>query len=162
MMTAKLGLLALVMVAATGQEADSPRKRFALFNNCEPVRLFIPDLSDDAADIGLTRERLVLAAESRLRGARLYTEDRDQPYLSVIVNVFRTAVSIALEYRKRVLDPASGEVSPAITWEVRTTGVVGRGSVDMIVSGVSGHLDMYLDMFLTEYLRVNEAACGSR
>ena len=68
MMTAKLGLLALVMVAATGQDADSVRKRFELFNNCQPMRLVIEYLNDDAKDIGLTRERLTLAVESRLRG----------------------------------------------------------------------------------------------
>ena len=70
MMTARLGLLALVMVSATGQDAPTPYDRFRLFNNCQPMRLAVEELPDAAADIKLTRERLVLAAESRLRGAR--------------------------------------------------------------------------------------------
>ena len=69
MMTAKLGLLALVMVAATGQDADSPRKRFELFNNCEPMALLVADLSDTAADIGLTKEHLAACGESLASGS---------------------------------------------------------------------------------------------
>ena len=71
MLTATLGLLALVAVAAPGQDSETTLNRFQLFNNCEPMRLVVEDLSDDAKEIGLTTERLVVAAESRLRGARL-------------------------------------------------------------------------------------------
>ena len=159
MLTAKLGLLALVMVAATGQDSDSARKRFELFNNCQPMRLVVEDLDDDEAGIGLTEERLVLAVESRLRGARLYTEDSGrQPLLYLNVNVFSTAFSISLEYRKYVFDSASGEVGAAMTWYVGSTGTHGRTGAEFIVSAVSRHMDR----FLTEYLRVNEAACSSR
>ena len=75
MMTGKLGLLALVMVSATGQDFETRLNRFKLFNNCKPMGLVVEELPDAAADIELTKERLVIAAESRLRGARLYTED---------------------------------------------------------------------------------------
>ena len=157
MMTAKLGLLALVMVAATGQDSDSARKRFELFNNCEPMRLLVEHLSDDAVDIGLTRERLVLAAESRLRGARLYTADYTAPLLYLNINVVDIVFSTSLEYRKLVMDTASGGVFSAPTWSSEGTGTHGRNA-EFIVSGVSRRLDE----FLTEYLRVNEAACSAR
>ena len=104
MMTAKLGLLALVMVAATGQDLETRYDRFRLFNNCEPMRLSVADLTGDpdAADIELTTERLVVAAESRLRGARLYTEDLDQPHpvLELMVNIARAAFSTSFALSK--------------------------------------------------------------
>ena len=158
MMTAKLGLLALVAVTATGQDADSARKRFELFNNCQPMRLVVEGLPDAAADIGLTKERLVLAAESRLRGSRLYTAEGYGAYLYLRVNVVGRAFNIALEYRKNVGDLASGEVGLATTWHAGGAGMHGATGAEFIVSGVSRNLDQ----FLTEYLRVNEAACSSR
>ena len=160
MMTSKLGLLAPVAVAAIGQDAYSLLKRFELFNNCQPMRLLVEDLPDAAADIGLTEERLVLAAESRLRGSRLYTAEGAEgygAYLYLRVNVVGNAFSIALDYRKNVRDLASGDVNAATTWHAGSTGTHGR-NVEYIVSGVS----RYLDQFLTEYLRVNEAACSAR
>ena len=158
MMTVKLGLLALVAVTATGQDFDTRFNRFQLFNNCEPIKLTIEDLDDDAADIGLTKERLVLAVESRLRGARLYTEDGIQPFLNLMVNVVGEAFSISLDYNKPVRDFASGEVFYAPTWHAGGAGTHGAAGAEFIVSGVSRNLDQ----FLTEYLRVNEAACSSR
>ena len=156
-MTAKLGLLALVALTTTGQDIETRINRFQLFNNCKPMNLAVEDLTDAAAEIDLTRERLVLAAESRLRGARLYTEDSGQPHLYLNVHVYGPAFSISLMYRKHVRDLASSEVNVATTWRVGATGTHGGGA-EFIVSRVSG----YLDRFLTEYLRVNEAACSSR
>ena len=157
MMTAKLGLLALVAVTATGQDFETSFNRFRLFNNCEPMRLAVEELPDAAADIKLTKERLVLAAESRLRGARVYTEDLDQPFLYLNVNVVGEAFNTSLEYRKRVLDLVTSEVFWTTTWDAGATGQH-AGDAEYIVSDVSEQLDR----FLTEYLRVNEAACSSR
>ena len=64
MMTAKLGLLALVAVTATGQDAETRLNRFELFTNCQPMGLLVEGLTDDAADIDLTKERLVLAGKA--------------------------------------------------------------------------------------------------
>ena len=158
MMTAKLGLLALVAVAATGQDFETRFNRFQLFNNCQPMRLLVEPLPDAAADIELTEERLVLAAESRLRGARLYTAEGFGAYLYLNVNVVGDAFNISLEYRKNVRDLASGEVYLTTTWDTGAAGMHGRTGAEFIVSGVS----RYLDQFLTEYLRVNEVACGTR
>ena len=70
MLTTTLGLLALVAVAAPGQGLRD------LFQPLPTVQQLRTDetggrknLSDDAKAIGLTTERLVVAAESRLRGA---------------------------------------------------------------------------------------------
>ena len=44
---------------------------FALWNECAPINLIIEGLSDGAAAIDLTMERIQTLAESRLRAARL-------------------------------------------------------------------------------------------
>ena len=157
-MTAQLGLLALLALTATGQDADNPRNRFELFNNCQPMRLVVEDLPDAAADIELTEERLVLAAESRMRGSRLYTAGGYGAYLYLRVNMVGDAFNISLDYRKNVRDLASGEVGLTTMWGVGAVGTHGASGAEYIVSAIS----RYLDQFLTEYLRVNESACGTR
>ena len=127
MMTAKLGLLALVAVTATGQDFETSFNRFRLFNNCQPMRLAVEKLPDDAADIELTKERLVLAAESRLRGTRLYTAESSGPYLYLSVSVVGGGFSTSLQYNKVLLDPVTGESFGAAAWAQqqleRTVGV---------------------------------------
>ena len=57
--------------------------------------LLVEGLADDAEDIDRTKERLVLAAESRLRGARLYTAPLDKmvAHYSVGATAERSAVA---------------------------------------------------------------------
>ena len=74
------------------------------------------------------------------------------PFLYVRVDAVGRAFHVALEYHKQVVDVASDEAYATRTWRV---GGTGTGDVDYIVSALS----RYLDEFLTEYLRVNEAAC---
>ena len=152
-MMGSFGLLALAMSVAPVQEVTD-LDRFQLFNNCEPMSLLVESLSDSAADIGLTEERLQVAAESRLRGARLYTSDRSQPYLYVNVSVGSTAFHTSLEYTKKMRDRATGYTGSTSAWDRAITGTHGQGA-NYIVSGLSE----LLDIFLTEYLRVNESAC---
>ena len=114
-------------------------------------------LPDTAEGIGLARETLQAAAESRLRAARLYTEDHEKADFSslyVNVNVVGLACSISVEYNKTVTD-AFGQSGEAITWITRGTGTHG-GNGGYIVSTLS----QYLDEFLAAYLRVNGSACG--
>ena len=108
---ALLPLVALLAPMADGQDAASRRERFQLFNACRPTRLLIEGLSDEAGKIGLTEENLQVAAESRLRAARLYTEDwrrADSARLYVNVNVVGRAFAIDVYYEKRVSDAFGG------------------------------------------------------
>ena len=66
-MMASFGLLAVAMATAPVQDVTD-FDRFSLFNNCESMFLLVESLGDDAADIGLTKERLQVAAESRFEG----------------------------------------------------------------------------------------------
>ena len=147
--------LSFLTTAAVG-EATAASDRFRLFADCGPMGLVVEELNEDATKIGLTKESIQAAAESRLRSARLYNTNGD-PYLSIQVNVAGRGFSVRLEFRKWVSDPLSGEEAYAATWKNGATGIAASGS-GFILSTIS----QYLDRFLVEFLRVNEAACEKR
>ena len=110
-----------------------------------------------AFEIGLTKAALRAAAESRLRGARLYATVRLNYYLYLNINVVGRAHSISLEFKKWVYDPASGESYSATTFDIGGTGTHGSGGARS--SYILGGVSEYLDQFLLQYLQVNESAC---
>lgn len=128
--------------------------KFSLYTACQPMRLIVENLSDDAEDIGLARQTVVNAAESRLRAARLYSPS-GRARLYVRISVFRSAYNIELDFGKQVLDDHSRIYGHADTW--------GRGSIGTSrnASYILGNLSELLDEFLVEFLRVNESACNS-
>ena len=154
-------LVALALpFSASGAAGEIPDfKRFELFADCRPMRLVVENLPDGASKIGLTKEAIQAAAESRLRSARLYRSMLGPPYhhLYVNVNVYRMAFNIVLKFKKNVLDSLSGNTGIAATWDVGSTGTHG-GNANYILSLIS----QYLDKFLVEFLRVNEKACEKR
>lgn len=153
-------LLVILLTASTVQaQAISDWDRFRLFNACRPMNLVVEDLSSDAQAVGLTRERIQLAAESRLRAARLYTESREKAnraYLYISIHVLGRAHSITVNYNKWVTDLANNSNGLATTWVTGGTGT--HDTAGFIIQ----YLSSYLDEFLAEYLRVNEPACDRR
>ena len=119
--------------------------------------LLIEDLPSDAKKIGLTKEAIQAAVESRLRSSRLYTDDKLGPYLYIRVGVVSNAFSFNLEYLKRVYDPFSDSTFSATTWDRTVIGTHG-GNPGYILSAMSETMDY----FLLEFLRVNEDACEKR
>ena len=150
--------LALALAAvwpghATAQDV-SDFDRFRLFNECRPMDLVVEDYDDDDAEaIGLTEARIRTLAESRLRAARLYDADAGT-WLYVNVNIEARGFSLSLDYKKLVYDAISGETRYATTFESGGAGSHGRNA-GFILQGLSE----YLDGFILDYLRVNEAAC---
>lgn len=142
--------------AALGQAAEDGAARFQLYNGCRPFRLLVEDYSNEhSREIGLTRQAIQNLAESRLRAARLYTEEGSPQRLSIGINVVGRAFSISLVYLKYVYDPDSELSRFAITRIIGSTGTHG-GDSGYILSALSEHIDQ----FMVEYLRVNEDACG--
>ena len=140
-----------------GINYETLRDRFSLYNECRPMDLGVETLHPDAAEIGLTEASIQAAVESRLRSARLYDsadDDDTNPRFYVNVFVSGSAFFIGLNYQKYVHDPASGVTSRTTTWDTGGGGTHG-GNAAFILSSISG----YMDEFLVEYLRVNEAAC---
>ena len=153
-------LLGILLTASTVQaQAISDRDRFKLFNACRPMKLVVENLTPDAQAVGLTRERIQLAVESRLRAARLYTESTEKAndtYLYVYIHVVGHAFTIIVSYYKLVTDLVNNSNGLATTWIAEGTGT--SEDAGFIIQGLSGHLDE----FLAGYLRVNEPACDRR
>ena len=148
--------LALVLaVPASAAEKVTDRDRFALWNGCQPVRLLVEDLPERAKAIGLSTSRIETAVRSRLRGARMYSDERLWPYLYVNVNVVGAAFGYKLELNKWVKDEASGEEDMAETWGRGGVGTHGKNP-----SYVLSAIGELTDLFIDEYLRVNADACG--
>ena len=126
---------------------------FALWNECATINLIVEDLSDGAAAIDLTMERIQTLAESRLRAARLY-DAAGLSYLYVRVGVVGGAFHREVSFNKLLRDDVSEKNGMASTWDTGSLGTHG-GNAGFILQGVSEHLDR----FVLEYLRVNETVC---
>ena len=149
-----LALAVILTLTPLAEATSSDRDRFELFSDCQPIYLIAEDLSPAAGEIGLTKEAVRAAVESRLRSAQLYNPEASTPFLYVYVHVVGIAFHIDLEYNKQLLDPASGLTSRATTWSTGTTGTHGR-DVSFILAAVAE----LMDLFLVEFSRVNEEAC---
>ena len=135
------------------QDDQAARDRFKLWSGCAPLHP-AEVVSPDAESIGLTREAVRLAVESRLRAARIYRLEQEGPYLSVRVGKVTHSFGVLVALRKLVYDPLSQKGGFAITWESSMFGIHGD-SASYVLSALSQNLDK----FISEYLRVNESAC---
>lgn len=163
MLTFRRLTLAVVLTAFFHDQAPAKITgvdRFKLFNECAPIYLVVESLPDKAADIGLTKERIQILAESRLRAARLFDEDA-RPYLYVNIGVLVSknsagAFDIQVSFKKELYDSISDLSYHATTWQTGSYGTHG-GDAGFIMQSLSEKLDR----FVLEYLRVNETACGN-
>ena len=172
--TAATAALALAMLlvtapyAARSDDAAEDRDRFELWNNCELIGLHaiagLPGSGPTAAKEAL-RERVTTAARSRLRAARLYTDDPLNASLSVAAFDGDLIRLVLVSLFKLVHDPQSEARGHAPTWLTvgggptnPLAGLLGEERTsDSIVALVTEKVDEFID----EYLRVNEDACAS-
>ncbi len=135
-------------------------EEFELYTKCLGVILVVERLSDDARKIGLVREEIVSAVESRLRAAGLYQSGYFGfpegsvvffPHLYVDVNVKGNAFSVLIELKKWVNEPLSGQLNFARTWRRGTLGTLGSGSPSFM-SAVRSLTDEFVD----EWNKVNK------
>ncbi len=143
--------------AFAANDDQKTHKGFKLFTNCEPIHFVVEELSRHASKIGLTKKSIQNAIESRLRSARLYSNEVLNSYIYVNVTVSGRAFGIGLDFEKVVFDSYSREKNFATTWHDGGIGAHG-GSSEYILSNLS----QYMDKFLTEFLRVNEEACRKK
>ena len=116
--------------------------------------LLVERLSSDEADIGLTEARIQTAAEARLRSARIYDDSVRSPYLYIQVTVVGRAFNFDISFKKRLYDPVTDRRASATTWNLGGTGTHG-GDAGYVLRALSE----FVDTFVLDYLRVNEAAC---
>ena len=146
---------ALLLTAASASASEvSDYDRFRLWSGCNPMHLWVGDISDDGIAAGLTKEAIEVAVRSRLRAARIYKENAGH-WLSVSVNVSGNSFSITTGFNKSVLDIMTNLQFGAPTWSLMGTGSYKSGGITFILHHVSQQIDMFID----EYLRVNEDAC---
>ena len=138
------------------EEVAEKFAKFMLYTACQPIYLFVEPLTDDAEDIGLSRQAIVNAAESRLRAARLYEpRPREPRLLSVNIRVSVSTFTVILAFRKTLFDRLTQSYGLATTWETGTYGIHGRDATYIL-----GVLSRHMDEFIVEFLRVNEPACS--
>ena len=80
-------LLGILLTALTVQaQTVSDWDRFELFNACRPMMLVVEGLTPDAQATRLTKERIQLAAESRLRTVRPYTGSSREGRFCILIH----------------------------------------------------------------------------
>ena len=141
--------LAILSLTAVGQEVPGPRDRFALYNLCAPMGLLIEALPDGAADTGPSEAQLQALADSRLRAVGLHKSDA-----LTFLHVAASRHAVELRYMKPVIDVASRETEMVRTFS-RSAEVRDGTAVGLILE-----VSKLLDLFLSEYRRVNQLECA--
>ena len=140
------------------------RERFQLYNACRPMQMTaVPFWTEDAEDLGIDRWHFHNLVQSRLQAAGLWTDSEDESggaWLEVSVVVFGLTYYMRIEYKKRVVDDASGAASMAPTWSAFSPGFFDpEGTPEQSREWIERSFSIQLDRFLTEYLWVNESDC---
>jgi len=144
-------------LAAQDEDFQTRYDRFRLYTACSPVELLVT-VEGETDDVrGLTEQSIEIAVRSRLRSARIYTDDGLGMYIHAHIIVAGLAFSASVDLRKELSDPFSGEWMFATTWGSSSTGTHGRDA-----QYLRGVLSEHVDRFIDDYLRVNEAACANR
>ena len=134
---------------------EKRRNEFQLLTFCSKMDLVVEGLPDDASKINLTEESIQATVESRLRSARLYSSTNTHDFLYVRISIVYNVFDIDLSFEKIVEDKYSGMQFYATTWTKGSTGTHG-GNASYILSVLSE----LMDIFLVEYLKVNEEYCN--
>ena len=151
-------ILAAILFATAGPgfaAEPSAHDRFALWNECAPTRLIV--VTDEDNKIGLTERAVATTARSRLRAARLYSPNVSDTALAVFVGAVGVAFRARVDFYKRLYDAKSGRSETAGTWNRIWMGQHGGDSAHIL-----GKVALVVDIFIDEYLRVNESACAKR
>lgn len=148
-----LGIVAITE-EAVAKDDEWLFDRFQLWNLCDPMNLEIKVANRKVPKkMGPLREETVtLAARSRLRSARPYSEDAT-PRLFVGVFVLEHYFDVTLEYFKALRDLASGAEVIGVSYRRSVFGTASNHN--HIMSAVSDLVEGFID----DYLRVNRVSC---
>ena len=138
-------------------KTSAEQMTFGLFNHCQPVELVV-----NAIDLWRSAEAVVALVHKRANESRYFRLlPSDDGILSddherLFVELEKGAVYwVRLEFRKLLIDPASGFKHWAKTWH--------EGAVESAREvPLSTALDQVVNKFIGSYERVNESACRSR
>ena len=163
-----MGLFPLVCCAVVEAvqfaETDTQSDRFKLYTQCKPVYVDVTYNPEQYAHAPYPAKDTVLAAiRSRLRAARIFTGTYQMsPQLIIVIeplglgpNETWAAHIAKIHYSlfKMVIDPATEMISGAATW-----GLIIHTGAQRVHEKIAEGTDVFID----EYLRVNESACRAK
>lgn len=188
-MKAKLYLVAFLTIfpslflatSLTAKEVIGPldefhpfHPRFHLGGDCQPMALLVHTLTPQTitealslypANFQLENIDVETAVRNRLHAAHvpiIKPSPSVSSGLSVFVRVVGETFEIDIRYRKRLIDPISGEAGLVKTWELSDPAYVipraHNGDPEYILYWVS----KYTDKFIDEYKRVNGGTCANQ
>lgn len=168
------GMLTAQVVAA---EDISERARFTLWNECKPMTLDINIRYTDKKIDGLSKKEIEIVVRDKLRANGLYREKREsdttvgvlyinltghlKQYIMGDVKIINGAVSVTLQFYKRVLDLATKMERLAATYTESIPYGFQRpeNNTASVVPSVEKTVAVVVDYFIDNYLRVNVNAC---
>jgi len=128
----------------------------------------VENLSSDAKDAGLSKERLQTLVELKLRmaGVKVLTQKErlataGKPYLYLNVNVIETrkghyAVGVSLDFNQEVYLSRNTNIKcVAATWQVDSINAGGNLTEEDLKNYVEKSIEKDLDIFLNDYLAAN-------
>lgn len=120
--------------------------------NYKKVSMRVVRLDEDAKTIGLTRERIQMKCELRLRQAGLEPATRISPYLAISVDVVGGCFHLSMQFKRTIYFVASDNWYQILgaPWSCEINREHGR-----VPESIMGALDECLDKFLNEYARAN-------
>lgn len=159
-MTTLIPILAGSMIffgtlVASAQKVEVPQEP-NLFTLCAPVMLAVAFTEQEPGALGLGKDAIENAAESRLRAARLLAPTAKQV---LFVNVTSTgpAFFVQVTLHRWVVNTGFSIGGTVAVWESSRLGTHGLDG-----QYVLGVVSQELDTFLAKYLRMNERHCATK
>ena len=127
-----------------------------LWNECEPLPLIVLVDPEQGAGMMLTKERIETIVRSRMRSARIYSEEYAGSLLSVDIQFSGQAAHVDFRFRERFEKEFFNYTTPtmATTWQRSMLGTHGNDE-GPVLAAVSELTDIFID----EYLNANADAC---
>ncbi len=159
-------LIVALAVPASAAEKVTDTDRFRLWNDCEPIMLFVRDLPNDLGSIGLKTDLVEFLVRGKMQDSRIFTEGAwaidpetataspSISFLLVRVSGGRLVQLFDIEFIRWLRGDHVSFKGRATTWSLSGMGAYGdnAGHILSVIAELT-------DRFIEEYLRVNEAAC---
>ena len=151
-------VLALLLVSMAGYAAKYNQQRFQLWNNCEPVELDVLLLS--GAESIVTQKEVYALVSNKLLYAGIRVVRDVNTRLVIYVEKVGLSLYVQVNYVKDfVQDNVSQVKGHAVTWTT-SFGIPYARFANLDSTKIP--IEVSVDTFIKEYLRVNADACTHR
>ena len=114
--------LAYLPVKADDSETEKQEKikiivdRFRIFGDCRPIYLVVEDFKPVVQESSFNKVEIQTVVDNLLRSARLHTNEMEDAFLHIQINLVAGAANVNVTYQKNVMDITSGIINYATTW----------------------------------------------